>query len=159
MVAIGGVAFAVGRTHGPDRRGDRTASGSATAGPSRRQLRPDRRRAHWVAQRCAASSAAGGLTVEGTVQSVDGDTLTITTANGQTVEVIARLGHPRTTQQAAGSASDVTTGSKVSVQLDARRARDRAATANAAAPTATAAGPTGDGISDVDRHPVTEGVG
>jgi len=60
---------------------------------------------------------AGGLTVAGTVQSVTGDTLTITTADGRTIEV--SLGaDTEYHQQAAGSASDVTTGSKVSVQLD-----------------------------------------
>ena len=116
-VAIGGVAFAVGRSTAP------TASAAGFRRiPQRRrlpgrQLQPDRvGRAGSQRQRCGLFGA-GGLTVEGTVQSVTGDTLTVTTANGRTVEV--SLGSDtKYHQQAAGSASDVTTGSKVSVQLD-----------------------------------------
>ena len=114
-VAIGGVAFAVGRSSAPVNaagfgRGpadgpfvSRTFDPNASFAPGRGGN--------------GALFGAGGLTVEGTVQSVTGDTLTITTADGRTMEV--SLGaDTEYHRQAAGSASDVTTGSKVSVQLD-----------------------------------------
>ena len=111
-VAIGGIAFAVGRSTAPVAAagfGRGLGNGGVFPGGS---FDPN------------ASSApgrggfgAGGLTVEGTVESVTGDTLTITTDTGRTVEV--SLGaDTQYHEQAAGTASDVTTGSKVSVQLD-----------------------------------------
>ena len=58
----------------------------------------------------------GGLTVRGTVESVDGDTLTIKMASGQTVEV--ETGESTTyNTQAPASASDVKPGTTVQVQL------------------------------------------
>jgi hypothetical protein len=62
---------------------------------------------------------AGGLTLEGTVQSNTSDTLTILTTGGQTVEVSL----PADTTyhaQAAASGGDVQVGATVQVQLDVR---------------------------------------
>ena len=121
------------------------ARSPSAASPSRSAARPPRPRRQPVAAATSAATSsaaatarperfvpagsggglfgAGGLTVEGTVTSVTSDTLTLTTADGRTIEV--KLGADTDYhQQAAGSASDVTTGSKVSVQLDlAGRAR------------------------------------
>ena len=71
-----------------------------------------------------AGSAAVGLTIRGTVESVDGDTVTIKTANGQTIEVTTGADTTYNTQ-APGSASDVTDGTTVQVQLRSRRRRQR----------------------------------
>ena len=115
-VAIGGIAFAVGRSTAPVAAaglGRNLPDGGNFVG---RSFDPN---ASFAPGRGGNGGlfGAGGLTVEGTVQSVTGDTLTISTADGRTVEV--QLGADTDYhQQAAGSASDVTTGSKVSVQLD-----------------------------------------
>jgi hypothetical protein len=117
-VAIGGIAFAVGRSTAPAPASafGRNPNGPAFIGGSfdpNASFAPGR-------GNNGALFGAGGLTVEGTVQSVNGDTLTITTDDGRTMEV--SLGaDTEYHQQAAGSASDVTTGSKVSVQLDLGR--------------------------------------
>jgi hypothetical protein len=116
-IAIGGVAFAVGRSTAPATAaagGPRFGNGPVLQGGS---FDPN---ASFVPGRGGNGPGfltSGGLTIEGTVTSVTGDTLTITTADGRTMEV--SLGaDTEYHQQAAGSASDVTTGSKVSVQLD-----------------------------------------
>ncbi|HEY6013096.1 MAG TPA: hypothetical protein VIU37_03790, partial [Candidatus Limnocylindrales bacterium] len=58
----------------------------------------------------------GGFSLSGTVQSVTGDTLTIATANGQTLEF--GLGADTTySTKAPATAADVKTGSNVEVQL------------------------------------------
>jgi hypothetical protein len=63
----------------------------------------------------------GGLgvrvTVRGTVESVDGDTLTIKMASGQTVEVTTGESTTYNTQ-APASASDVQAGTTVQIQLE-----------------------------------------
>lgn len=117
-VAIGGVAFAVGRGTAPTPAaaglGQGFRNGGAFPGGS---FDPTASGAPGGGGNGAGLFGAGGLTVEGTVESVTGDTLTITTEAGQTVEV--SLGSDTEYhEQTAGSASDVTTGSKVSVQLD-----------------------------------------
>jgi hypothetical protein len=116
-VAIGGIAFAVGRSTAPVATGGfgrGLGNGGVFAGGS---FDPNASFAPGRGGFGAGGFGAGGLTVSGTVASVTGDTLTITTDNGRTVEV--SLGaDTQYHQQAAGTASDVTTGSKVSVQLD-----------------------------------------
>jgi hypothetical protein len=59
----------------------------------------------------------GGLGLAGTVTAVDEDSITIETDAGMTV-VVGRDGTTTYHQQAPADASDVTTGSKVQVQLD-----------------------------------------
>ena len=62
---------------------------------------------------------AGGITIEGTVESVDATTLTLKTASGQTIQ-IALDGSTTYHAQSDASASDVKSGGKVLVRLDAR---------------------------------------
>ena len=116
-VAIGGVAFAVGRT---------TAPVSATTGNGRGTLggvfpggsfAPRASGAPGLGRGGFGGGFGGGLTVSGTVESVNGDTLTIKTANGQTIEVTTGPSTTYNTQSAA-SASDVQAGKTVQVQLD-----------------------------------------
>jgi hypothetical protein len=109
-VAIGGIAFAVGRGTAP-------AAARFGQGPNGAIARDPNGSFAPGGPNGGGFLAAGGLTVEGTVESVTGDTMTIKTADGRTVEVT--LGSDTEYhQQAAGSAADVTTGSKVAVQLD-----------------------------------------
>ena len=114
-VAIGGVAFAVGRSTAPasaaaNGRGNFGAgngfpNGGLTPGASGQ---PGFGRGGF---------GGGGLTIRGTVESVNGNTLTIKTASGQTVQVTTGASTTYNTQ-AAASASDVQAGKTVQVQLD-----------------------------------------
>jgi hypothetical protein len=62
---------------------------------------------------------AGGLTLEGTVESVTDTTLTLKTASGQTIQ-IALSGSTTYHAQTDATASAVTTGGKVLVRLNGR---------------------------------------
>ena len=110
-VAIGGVAFAAGRTTAPTAAVNAPGPGNLGGG------------AGFPTGSFAPGGFArgglggGGLTVRGTVESVDGDTLTIKMASGQTVEV--KTGESTTyNTQAPASASDVQAGTTVQVQLE-----------------------------------------
>jgi hypothetical protein len=119
-VAIAGVAFAVGRTTAPVSAATgtgRTGFGGAFPGGSfapRASGQPGLGRGGFGG---GFGGAGAGLTVSGTVVSVSGDTLTITTTSGQTVEVTTGAS---TTyhSQAPATASDVQAGKTVQVQLD-----------------------------------------
>ena len=61
--------------------------------------------------------SSGGLTLEGTVESISGTTLTLKTPDGQTIQIAL----DETTAyhaQTDANAADVTTGTKVQVRLD-----------------------------------------
>jgi hypothetical protein len=115
-VAIGGVAFAVGRT---------TAPASATVGNGRGTFGGGAFAGGSFAPRASGQPGFGGgrggfgagLTLSGTVVSVNGDTLTHKTAAGQTIEVTT---DPSTTYntQTTASSSDIAAGKTVQVQLD-----------------------------------------
>ena len=81
-----------------------------------RQLHAQRQRRPRVRRWRTRVRWRAGLTVRGTVESVDGDTVTIKTANGQTIQVSTGADTTYNTQ-APGSASDVTEGTTVQVQL------------------------------------------
>ena len=118
-VAIGGVAFAVGRS---------TAPASAATGNGRGTIGGGFGGGGFPGGSFAPGAngqpgfgrggiGGGGLTIRGTVESVNGDTLTIKTANGQTIEVTT--GADTTYHsQAPATASDVQAGKTVQVQLD-----------------------------------------
>ena len=115
-VAIGGVAFAAGRT---------TAAASTTGAGTGRNFgagtgqfpNASGRPGFVTGGGQGLGRFAGGLTLDGTVQSIDGNTLTLKTANGDTIKVT--LGSDTTyATQTPATASDVTTGSKVEVRLD-----------------------------------------
>jgi hypothetical protein len=117
-VAIGGVAFAVGRT---------TAPVSATTGNGRGNFGgalPGGSFAPGASGQPGFGGRGGfgggfgaGLTLSGTVVSVNGDTLTLKTTSGQTIEVTTGPSTTYNTQSSA-SASDVAAGKTVQVQLD-----------------------------------------
>ena len=115
-VAIGGVAFAVGRSTAP-----------ASASTGRGGFGANNPNASFGPRASGAPGFGGGrggfggfggagLTVRGTVQSVSGDTVTIKTANGQTIEVTTGADTTYNTQ-APASATDVTEGKTVQVQI------------------------------------------
>ena len=116
-VAIGGVAFAAGRT---------TAPVSATTGNGRGNFggafpggsfAPRASGAPGFGRGGLGDGFGAGLTVSGTVVSVSGDTMSIKTASGQTIEVTTGPSTTYNTQSPANS-SDVTAGKTVQVQLD-----------------------------------------
>jgi hypothetical protein len=117
-VAIAGVAFAVGRTTAPASAatGGRGGFGGQFPGGSfapRASGEPG-----FGGGRGGFGGAFGaGLTISGTVVSVNGDTLTLKTASGQTIEVTTGASTTYNTQTTA-SASDVAAGKTVQVQLD-----------------------------------------
>jgi hypothetical protein len=133
-VAIGGVAFAIGRG---------TAAASATTGngviigngaiPGGKFV-PGASGAPGLGRGSFGGGLGGGLTVQGTVESVDGDTLTIKTANGQTITVSTGSSTTYHTQTDA-TAADVQAGTTVQVQLAGGAGRPNAS--------ATTAGPVG----------------
>lgn len=114
-VAIGGVAFAVGRGTAPasattgNGRGGLVTNGSAfptgsfTPGGNGGQV--------------FRGGFVGAPAINGTVESVDGDKITIKTADGQTITLTTDSDTTYHTQ-APASAADVTPGSTVKVQLD-----------------------------------------
>jgi hypothetical protein len=109
VIAIGGVAFAVGRG---------TAPVSAAAGPGgfRNGPLPSGAIVNGGGPGGFVGGAAG-LSIEGTVTAVDADSVTIETSAGTTIE-LSIDGSTEYHQQAAADASDVTTGSTVVVQVD-----------------------------------------
>jgi hypothetical protein len=134
-VAIGGVAFAIGRgtatatsgTNGNGRVfGGNFPGGSFVPGAS-------------GAPRFGRGGGfGGGLTVQGTVESVNGDTLTIKTANGDSITVTTGASTTYHTQTDA-TAADVQAGKTVQVQLDGGGFGGRPnASATTAAPVGTA---------------------
>jgi hypothetical protein len=116
-VAIGGVAFAIGRTTAPASAAT-TGRGGFAANPNR-SFAPNASGVPGFGGGRGAFGGlgGGGLTIRGTVESVGSDTVTIKTANGQTIEVTTGADTTYNTQT-PGSASDVTDGATVQVQLD-----------------------------------------
>jgi hypothetical protein len=119
VVAVGGVAFAVGRMTAPA-----TPTGFTNGVPGGGNF-PGGPGASFAPGASFGPGngpggglfGAGGVTLEGTVESVSGDTLTIRTADGQTVEVTM----PEDTtyhSQASASSDEVTSGSDVLVRVD-----------------------------------------
>jgi hypothetical protein len=116
-VAIGGIAFAFGRSTAPATAaadGSRFRNGAVFPGGS---FDPNASFAPGRGGNGPGFFTSGGLTIEGTVTSVTGDKMTITTDSGRTVEV-ALDADTEYHEQAAASASDVKTGSKVAIELD-----------------------------------------
>jgi hypothetical protein len=116
LVAVGGVAFAAGRLTSPTSAaaGTRTANGGQF-GQGGQFRGPN------------ASGAPGGgigrafgnVSLTGTVTAATPTSITISLPNGQTV-TLATDGSTTYHEQAAGSASDVTNGKQVIVQVEGR---------------------------------------
>jgi len=117
VLAIAGVAFAIGRFTAPA-----TASAGGSQNGNGGQFFRNGQGGQGGAnggQGGPGGLFAGGLTLEGTVESVTDTTLTLKTASGQTIQ-IALNGSTTYHAQTDATASDVTTGGKVLVRLDGR---------------------------------------
>ena len=110
-VAIGGVAFAVGRTTAPVSAATGITRGNGGAAFPRGSFVPGANGGPTFVR-----GGFGAPTISGTVESVDGDTITIKTASGQTVKVTTGASTTYHTQ-APADATDVKPGSKVDVQV------------------------------------------
>jgi len=113
-VAIGGVAFAIGRGTAPVSAA--TGTGRIFAGNGGVPTGSFEPGANGGSGFGRGGFGGGGLTVSGTVESVDGDTLTIKTPSGQTIEVTTGADTTYHTQ-APAAAADVTTGASVQVEV------------------------------------------
>jgi Domain of unknown function (DUF5666) len=131
-VAIGGVAFAVGRTTAPA-PASAVGNGRTGFGPGG-SFAPRGSGAPGLGR---GGFGGAGLTINGTVQSVTADTLTVKTAAGQTVVVALGASTTYDTQTAA-SATDVQAGKTVQVQLDFSGQGRPAASATTSGPVGTA---------------------
>jgi hypothetical protein len=127
-VAIGGAAFAIGRATAPA-----TARGAFPDGfPGGAQPNGSPGPGAFG----GLGGARGGVSIEGSVVSVDADSMTIKTAADTTIEV-ALDGTTAYHEQADATASAVTTGSDVIVRLTGVAPGGQAAAASGA-PTGTA---------------------
>ena len=132
VVAVGGVAFAIGRSTAPVAAAGLRGGGNFGGGNfARGSFAPGQSGAPGDGNGGFLGGGlrgGGGFNLSGTVQSVTGDTLTITTASGQTVEF--SLGSATTySAKTAATAADVKTGSKVEVQLNFAGGRPTASAA------------------------------
>ncbi len=116
LFAVGGIAFAIGRTTAPAT----TVAGNGRFGNGVFPIgsgAPAFGNGGQGGQGGGFIGRGNGLTITGTVASISGDTMTITTANGQTIDVT--LGSDTTySSKTPASASAVTSGSTVEVQID-----------------------------------------
>jgi hypothetical protein len=111
-VALGGVAFAAGRMTAPAAAAALNGTGNGRFGnggyfPGGGGAVPGGQ---------GNRGFGGGASVQGTVSAVAADSITITTATGQSV-TIATSGTTTYHQEASGSAADVKTGGTVIVRL------------------------------------------
>ncbi|MBI2762569.1 MAG: hypothetical protein HYX54_02265 [Chloroflexi bacterium] len=151
IVAVGGVAFAIGRNTAPVAASGLGGGGALDGGGG---LEGGGIEGGGVPHASGAPGAANGGDVQGggfgadrgfilsgTVQSVASDTITITTTNGLTLVFSLT---PTTTYQtkAPAAASAVKPGSKVEIQLDAAVGDQPAASGSASGPVGTASGVT-----------------
>lgn len=137
LVAVGGIAFAIGRNTAPAAtgggRGGNFPGGNFPAGnfPGG-SFAPDA-----SGGLGGAFGRGGGFNLSGTVESITSDTLTLKTTNGQTLEF--SLGADTTyASKTPATAADVKAGSKVEVQLRAGGNGQPQASAAASGPIGTA---------------------
>jgi len=110
VVAVGGVAFAAGRATAP---ATTAASGRNGFGGNGGSFGPN---ASGAPGRDGFGGAGGGISLSGTVTAVSADSITLQLASGQSITIPTSA---QTTyhSQTAATASDVTSGSDVIVQL------------------------------------------
>jgi hypothetical protein len=120
VVAVGGVAFAAGRATAPASTGTGRfgANGQGLAGNG--AFGPNASGAPGRSGFGGAFAGGGGLSIQGTVTAVAADSITIQLSSGQTLTIPTDAQTTYHTQ-AAASASDVTSGSTVIVQLSGGR--------------------------------------
>jgi hypothetical protein len=139
LIAVGGLAFAVGRLTAPPAAAANGRFG-AGAGGFRAGFGVNASTAPGQGGRFGGAFG-GEVALRGTVQSINAETLTLQTASGATV-TIELSGSTTYHRQAAATASDVTPGSQVLVQVAFNRAALGAGPAASGAPQASSAGRT-----------------
>ena len=114
VLAIGGVAFAVGRATAPVSAATGFTPGGANIVRPGGSFDPGSGQGPRF-----AFGGPGGLTIDGTVTAIDADSITITTADGQqqTFDVDSSTAYHQATDAAA---SDVAVGDEVSVKVTGR---------------------------------------
>ncbi len=118
LIAVGGVAFAVGRTTAPETAAATTGRfGGGGQFPIGSGAPAFGNGGNGGQGGFAGFGRGNGVTVTGMVDSIDGDTMTISTTDGRSVTVTLDADTTYSTKSAASS-SDVTTGSTVEVQMD-----------------------------------------
>jgi hypothetical protein len=147
VVAVGGIAFAAGRA---------TAPASAAAGRTGAGFNGQAGQGGggFVAPGASGAPGRGGfgggfggaLSVQGTVEAIDGSSITIKTASGNTV-TLGLNGSTTYNTQASASASDVTTGKTVIVQVQGRGPGNGQGPAASGAPSASGAPAAGFGTA------------
>jgi hypothetical protein len=117
VVAVGGVAFAAGRATAPAAASaaGRTGFGQGGAGAGPGASGAPARGGGFG----GAGGAGGAVSIQGTVEAIDGSSMTIKLPSGTTV-TIGLNGATTYHSQAPATASDVTSGSTVIVQLAGR---------------------------------------
>lgn len=122
VLAIGGVAFAAGRMTAPTLVGTfQGPNGQFPGGPQGSFVPGQGGQLPGGGQGGpGALLGNGGITIEGTVESITDTTLTLRTADGQTIQ-IALDGSTTYHAQSDASADDVTTGGTVQVRLNGGR--------------------------------------
>ena len=117
VLAVAGIAFAAGRMTAPAQTiaGTFPGGGSFNGQGGTVQIGPGANNGQGGPRGVFGGGA--GPSIEGTVESITDTTLTIKTADGQTIQ-IALDGDTSYHRQSDASASDVVTGSKVLVRLD-----------------------------------------
>jgi hypothetical protein len=139
VVAIGGVAFAVGRATAPTAAAAGRTGTNGQAGQGGGFFRPG---ASGAPTRGGFGGGGGGfggaVSVQGTVEAIDGSSITIKTAAGATV-TLALNGDTSYHKQAPATAADVTTGSTVIVQVQGRGFGGPGGPAASGAPSASGA--------------------
>lgn len=142
LIAVGGVAFAVGRLTAPTATAATGRFGTGAAGfrsqfGANASFAPGEARG-FLGGGLAGAGGAADVSLRGTVQSINGNTLTLKTASGSTVTVDLS-GSTTYHKQAAASSTDVTAGSQVLVQVQFDRAGSGAAPLASGAPAGGAA--------------------
>jgi hypothetical protein len=137
LIAVGGVAFAVGRLTAPTAAAATGRFGTGAAGfrgqfGANASFAPGEARG-FLGGGLAGAGGAADVTLRGTVQSINGNTMTLRTASGGTVTVDLS-GSTTYHKQAAASSTDVTPGSQVLVQVQFDRAGPGAAPLASGAP-------------------------
>jgi hypothetical protein len=132
ILAIGGVAFAIGRSTAPV--GAFQRAGTLPDGTA---IRPNGSFAPGAGGPGGAFALGGGLSIDGTVKAVDADSLTLTLDSGE--EVTFTLDSATTYREATdAAASDVSVGDEVSVKVAGNGRLQTGAGAGGQAPDLTA---------------------
>jgi hypothetical protein len=109
VIAVGGIAFAIGRATAPAAASGFRGNGQGFARGSFDPGAADN------GQGGQGFGRGGAITVSGTVTTVSGSTMTMTTANGQTITI--DLSGSTYHAQAPATASDLATGTSVKVEI------------------------------------------